>query len=309
MRFLRFFPVLCFLLLSGCAREKPVASTPVAPQTIQTQKFPRDDLGREIKLQKPAKRVVCIGPGATETIFALGAGSQLVGRDQVSDYPAAALKVAIAGDYNGPFIEKVIALRPDLVIVQGETYDKVRAENWQKKIGAPVAILAPQDLGKVARGIEKIGAWLGVKKTPQILAKKFDAILIDAGLEGEPRVFFEVQRSPLWTAGRGTLIYDVIARARLANVALDTQGYKVFNIETLLTRQPDVYIVSQEKPDLAATLADLKKHPILKRLKCVQKNRVVVVPSSWVLRPGPRLLQGVTALQNATKNIQPQSRN
>ena len=163
MRILRFLPVFCFALFAGCARDTPTSSTPPAPVETTAQTFPKDDLGREVNLKSPAQRVVCIGPGATETIFALDAGAQLVGRDQVSDYPAAALKVPIVGDYTGPFIEKVIAAKPDLVIVQGETYDRARAEIWQQRIGAPVAILVPTSVRKFEQDVVKTSAWLGLK--------------------------------------------------------------------------------------------------------------------------------------------------
>jgi len=307
MRILRLLPVLCLLLLSGCTEETPQGSTPSTPVSVKKQLFPRDDLGREINLKAPAQRVVCIGPGATETIFALGAGSKLVGRDQVSDYPQEARKVAVAGDYNGPFIEKVIALRPDLVIVQGETYDKARAENWQQKIGVPVAILVPTSVDKVANGITKIGVWLNASEESRKLTSAFKPYLFDKGLEGEPKGFFEVQRSPLWTAGKGTLIYSIMGKAEIANLAFGVSGYKQYNRETLLAKDPDLYIVAVAQPEKKRVLRELRSDKFLGKLRCVREGKIIAVSSDWVLRPGPRLLKGIEVLKREAASIQPKS--
>lgn len=293
MRILRFVPVLCLIFLAGCSKPQPAPVN--GPKQIALG-FPSDDLGRAINLKSPAQRVVCIGPGATETIFALGAGAQLVGRDQVSDYPAAALKVPIVGDYTGPFIEKVIAARPDLVIVQGETYDRARAEIWQSKIGAPVAILAPKDLQKVALGIEKIAVWLGKPAESAKIWKNIGAPTHQA------TAFFEVERAPLWTAGNGTLIDSVMRSAGLINIARDVQGYKQFNAESLLKKNPYIYVVPvasepKNKYEEAEMIKQLKSHSLLGKLDCVKNSRVIFVPSNWVLRPGPRLKKGISRLR------------
>ena len=304
MRFSPRYFVLVLLagVLGGCASNPTEPRAPASGRPITDLHFPKDDLGREVKLQKPAQRVVCIGPGATETIFALGAGSKLVGRDQISDYPKEALKLPIAGDYTGPFVEKVIALNPDLVIVQGETYDKARAENWQKKIGIPVAILVPTSVEKVADGMKKIGVWLGSEKAAGNIVASFRPYLGDRGLEGAPKGFFEVQRSPLWTAGKGTLVYSVMANAGVAG-AFEIAGYKQYNLEFLLTRNPDLYIVSETKPDRSKTLRELRSHSILKKLRCVREGAIVVLPADWVLRPGPRLILGIKKLRRQADNL------
>jgi iron complex transport system substrate-binding protein len=91
-------------------------------------------LGRTITLKSVPQRIVTIGPGATEMIFALGAGSRLVGRDSSSDYPPGQRPrgvqgVPVVGDFSGPFVESTVAARPDLIIVQGETYGRLAEEN------------------------------------------------------------------------------------------------------------------------------------------------------------------------------------
>lgn len=294
MRFLKFFcAALALGVLPACTStpQNPPSSPPKVSSAIT---FPQDDLGREIKLKAPAQRVVCIGPGATEIIFALGAQSKLVGRDQISDYPAGTKTIPIVGDYVGPSVEKVIALRPDLVIIQGETYDKARVENWQQKIGAPVATLVPLSVEQTRRGIEKIAAWLGANEKLAEATKEFRAL---PAINPPARTaFYEVQRSPLWTAGKNTLIGDEIKAIGLQNVAHDITSYKAFNIEVLLKSDPDFYIVTMEEPDYQKALRALRSTPALKNLSAIRAGRVLVADADLVLRPSPRLPLGLQSL-------------
>lgn len=277
-----------FAVLAGCAPK--TAAPPAIPQTVAP--FPSDDLGRTVALKAPAQRVIVIGPGAIETVYALGAQKQLVGRDGYAVIPPAAKSVAVAGDYQGPNVEQSIALRPDLIIVQGETYDEARAENWQGKIGVPVAILRPTSLQKVRDDIEKIGAWLGKRDG----AKKLAATLnFPAPPANGPTAFIEIGRSPLYSAGPDTLVGDVLKAAGLRNAA-QIKGYAPYNIETLIANQPDFYLATSDKPK-EQVLSELRKSPTLSKLKCVQTGRVIVMEGDLILRPGPRLKQGIEKLK------------
>ena len=282
--------------LAGCNAQKPVVPAPapsnaVAPAT-KKQSFPADDLGRAVNLKAPAKRVIVIGPGAIETMFAIGADKQLVGRDNYASVPPAVTKVAIAGDFQGPNVEQAVALRPDLIIVQGETYDQSRAENWQSKIGAPVAILTPHTLQMVRQDILKMGNWTGQTASAQKIAATLKA---PAPPKNRPTAFIEVGRAPLYSAGPDTLVGNIIEAAGFTNAA-QIKGYQPYNIESLLAAPPDFYIATSDKPK-AQVVAQLQKSPTLSKLKCVQMGRVIVVKGDLILRPGPRMKQGIEKLR------------
>lgn len=213
----------------------------------------------------------------------------------MSDCPAEAAKIPQSADFNGPFFEKVAALRPDFIIAQGETLDRARIELWQRKCGAPVALLKANTVDGVKTDMGKIAAWLGVPEKADAITRGFQSV----GRQTQQKqafvrwpAFIEVGRSPLWSAGDDTLVGDVLQRAGLANVA-KISGYKPFSAESLAKADPDFYIVTSAKPDIARTLRDLRVVPALRGLKCIQKGRVIVVPADWVLRPGPRLAQGI----------------
>jgi len=281
-------------LLAGCGAPQKINPQPGAAPVSAVSVFPRDDLGRKIALKSPARRVIVIGPGAVETVFALGAEKSLVGRDSSADFPSGSQKISIAGDYQGPNVEKSIALRPDLVIVQGETWGKARIEQWQNQIGAPVAALVATDVRGVRNGIEKIGSWLG---------KSADSLRIAGALQprasqravSTPSAFVEIGRSPLYTAGQKTLVGDVLKAGGFFNLA-QVSGYQTYGVESLLARQPDAYIAPL-KATRETVLRQLRADAALSRLKCVREGHVVVIDSDLLLRPGPRLEQGIAQLR------------
>jgi iron complex transport system substrate-binding protein len=251
-------------------------------------------------------------------IFALGAGDRLVGRDSNSDYPPGKRPrgvqgIPVVGDFTGPFAESTVAARPDFIIVQGETYGRARIEDWQKKTGVPVAALSATSVDGVADGLKKIGAWLDASVPARNLASRLYLQRKD------PRgvtAFFEVGRKPLWTAGRDTLIDDILTRAGFTNAARDVASYKQYNLETLLARQPDFYVVTSGRlktgqdlrsaldAERARVLVALRREPGFKGLKAVQNGRVIVVPSDWALRPGPRIYGAIQSMSEQVARLE-----
>ena len=293
-RIKKLFPALPLLaLLAGCNATKPTATAPAANvQDVQNARFPNDDLNRPVNLKAPARRVIVIGPGAVETMFAIGAGDKMVGRDNYATVPPAAEKVAIAGDFKGPNVEQSVALRPDLILVQGETYDRARVENWQTKIGVPVAALTPTTLKMVREDILKMGQWTGQTAQSQKVAATLN---VPTPRPNGPKAFIEIERSPLYSAGPDTLVGNVIEAAGLTNVA-KIKGYAPYNVESLLSDPPDVYLVTSDKPK-TQVVAELRNSPALSKLDCIRKGRVIVMDGDLILRPSPRLKQGIEKLK------------
>lgn len=302
----RFLPPALFslALIVGCAHEKPqehgIKQRGIGAKQYQQDydesNFPADDLGRPINLKLPAKRVVVIGSGAVETMFYLGAGTQLVGRDPFGTFPIAANKVAVAGDYQGPNIEKCLALRPDLVVVQGETSNRARFDEWQKKLGVPVAALTTTNFQNLAQDVRKLGVWVGKDKPASALAAKFEAPAPNFSVMH--RALVQIGDTPDFIAGRGTLVAEAAKRAGFGNIAdaLGIDGYKKVNVESLLVHQPDAVIVPSKK-SRAQVLSILRADAGMSKLDCVRKGRVLVVDDDLLLRPSPRLLVGVKQLQ------------
>lgn len=284
-------------LLGGCqTRSSDAPATLEEGAAATARAFPRDDLGREVPLREAAKRVVVLGPGAVEMAYALGASEKVVGRDEAADFPVAAKKVPVAGNFRGPNVEATTALAPDLVVLQGETWDDARVERWEKQIGAPVAVLAAKTLEEVGGDLQQLGAWLGASEKAREIAAPFEKMVASAA--AAPRAFIDLGRSPaLYTAGKGTLVGDVVESAGFQNAA-KVQGYQAYNVEVLLANEPDFYVVPSSNAR-ADELKALRSHPTLSKLKAVREGRVIVVHPDLVLRPGPRLETGLEKLRTA----------
>ncbi|MEO6908288.1 MAG: ABC transporter substrate-binding protein, partial [Abditibacteriaceae bacterium] len=224
----------------------------------------------------------------------------LVGRDQISNYPPAALKIPIIGNYTGPFYEKIIAAHPDLLIMQGETWNNVaRLNEISQKIGAPVTALTATNLKDVSADIRKIGGWLGVQDKAEQLASPIDA-LVKAAPRQRATAFVEISRSPLWAAGSDTLVGDAVNLSGFKNVA-DVTGYMQFSMESLLVLNPDVYIVPADHPDPAKVLSSLQHDPQLGKLPAIKAGHVIVIDGDLLLRPSTRLEQGIAILRKAAQ--------
>jgi iron complex transport system substrate-binding protein len=297
--------------LAGCRAQTPTgvvpaavapnASSGVSPAPARRAAMPADDLTRPVGLRKPAQRVIVIGPGAVETIFALGGGSKIVGRDSAADVPAQIKSVPVVADYKGPSFEAAIAQRPDLVIAQGETWDRERIDAWQKKLGVPVAALTPTKMESVQKNADKMAAWLGL--APKEIFSRDLATPLRSMSDEALSAFIEVSRSPLWTAGENTLLDDLLRLSGWNNSGGSVAGYKQFSRESLLARQPDAYVVTGDPARKASILAELRRDPALKALRAIQEGQVIVLPSDHILRPGPRLQNGVAALRKAREEL------
>ena len=291
----RYLLLVLLLFLAGCTPQQPASQQP----KTSSNKFTVDGIQREVALKQPAKRVVAIGPAAVEIMFALGSSDLLVGRDDYADFPPEAKKVAIAGTYQGPNVEQCIALHPDLVIVQFEGMDKARADEWQSKIGAPVAIVGAITVKEAGAEIQKMADWIGRSEKAKTLAAPLAKPTVVNWKKS--RAFIEVGRSPLFTAGPNTLVGNAVEVSGFENVA-KVRGYQAYNLENLTVDNPDVYIVPTKKSQ-AETLRELRANPALSKLKCVQKGDVVTVDGDLLLRPGPRLKDGLARLSRESLKL------
>ena len=162
-----------------------------------------DDTGQALHLAQPAKRIVSLAPHITEMLFAAGAGDRVVGAVQYSDYPEAAKKIARVGGYTSVDMEKVAALKPDLVVAwksgnRGAHLDKLRA------LGIPVFINEPRRIDDVARSIAQLGKLAGTdsagEAAAQAFRKRHAALAAKYSARPPVRIFYEARTLPRWFA-------------------------------------------------------------------------------------------------------------
>ena len=244
----------------------------------------------------PPKRIVSLSPGTTEMLYALGLGKSVVGDTVYCDYPPAAKTIAKIGDVNTSY-EKVLALQPDLVVADGTA--NARAVARLLALHLPVLAVSPTSLTAVETSLRQIGARTGTAKQANAIVSQMEhkarlaAKIAEADKRPRPRVLVVIQAGPLWTAGRGSFMDDLITRAGGINIGRAVNGYGPFSKEQALASAPDVILGD------ASAAAAFRTDPLLRRLPAVTHGRVYSLPADLTSRPGPRLADGLVLVAQA----------
>ena len=244
----------------------------------------------------PPRRIVSLSPGTTEMLFALGLGRSVVGDTVYCDYPPAAKTIAKIGDVNTSY-EKVLALHPDLIVADRAANARAVARLTQLRL--PVLAVSPTSLPGVEDSLRQIAMRTGTQKQAQIVIAGMEhKARLAAGIAAHdprprPHVLIVLQTAPLWTAGAGTFMDDLVTRAGGVNVGGAVHGYGVFSKEQVLAHPPDVVLGG------AGTLAAFRADPLLSHLPAVRAGRFSALPSDLTSRPGPRLADGLVLVARA----------
>jgi iron complex transport system substrate-binding protein len=261
-----------------------------------------DDAGRQVKLARPARRVISLIPSATEVLVAVGAGDRLVGRTDFDHGPAVDALPSVGGGMN-PSIEAVVALRPDLVLgweTKGDQSTRRRLE----ELGVPVFAVEADDTTDVFRTVDNLGRLTGRARAADSLAAGLRRELAEvaASVVGRPRptVFFLVWNDPPMTAGPQTFISQVLGVAGGRNVFADVAGeWPNVALEEIVRRQPDFLVLPQGEKGGAHDVDQLRGSPGWRELRAMREGRVVTIDAEMMNRPGPRLGEAARALRDA----------
>lgn len=293
------------LLLSACAQtaETPVtqADTATEAQTEETAgqtQYPleiTDGLGNSVRLDKEPEKIVSLAPNVTEILFALGLGDKIAGTSEFSDYPAEAAEIETVGGAMGFDMERITALEPDLVITNGvvEGLDTTAANAEFAAAG-----YYPQSMEEVQAQILQVGELTNRQtEAAAIVANMKERIeAVQESVKGldAPTVFYEVWGDPLMVAGKGSFINEIITLAGGVDVAGDAEPYSNYDVEQLVEKNPDIYLINDGDPNVSAEL--LKARPGYEGLDALNNDRVLSVNADWISRPGPRLIDGLEAV-------------
>jgi iron complex transport system substrate-binding protein len=270
-------------LLCAFAHAQPVAT---------------DSDGRSVRLKAPAARIVSLAPHVTELLYAAGAGSRVVGVSEYSDFPAAARDLPRVSSSAGVDLERVLALRPDLVVAWRFEANRGALERLEK-LGVPVFFSEPRKLAQIAENLEALGRLAGTEPAAQAAAKALRAEL--ARLQGAyagratVRVFYQMSDRPLMTLNGQHLVSSVLALCGADNVFAGAQSIApAVSAESLLASDPDAIVAARPNPSDTAWQAQWKKR--YGSLRAVREGRFASVDSNIMHRHGPRIVAGAAAL-------------
>jgi len=295
------------LSLAGCGGAAPTTEQP-APETTQEEaaaEYPltvEDSLGRAVEIEEEPKDLVSMAPSVTETLFAVGAGDRVVGVTDVDDYPKEATEVEVAGDFNGPNVEKVIALETDLLLLSFDGTTEDQAEKLEDQTGAEVFVMNPQSVEQTIEEVGTVAEAVGEPEGGERVQREMRSELreVEEAVSGEerPTVFYEVYYPPLSTVGPGSFIHDAIELAGGRNAAADAEeSYPTYSEEVLLEKDPDFYLFGEAS---AKGVEDLRKRPGYKNLTALEEEgHATQVNEDLISRPGPRITNGVREIAEA----------
>lgn len=250
-------------------------------------------------------RVISINPAATEFIFELGRQDLLVAVSDFCNYPPQVDSFPKVGGTENPNLERIRALNPDLIIVQGQS-DAITDFCQRNEIECiPVNL---RDINEIYEDIVQLGVTLGCKDVAAELNKRIQSeiktVTDKLAVSEKRKVFFSLYRTPgslasITTAGPNTLLSELITFAGGTNIFNDvSRDYPVISKETLLKRQPDI-IIEPYQPSLVSgdyTAEALNDWSKFSGLEAVQNNAVYFIDSDLALKPGPRIGQAAIAL-------------
>jgi len=252
-----------------------------------------DDRGRTVKLPAPAQRIVALAPSITELAYAAGAGDRLVGVARYSDYPAAAKGIPQVGDASRIDLERVLSLKPDLVI-GWKSGNQVADIERLETLGFKVYIVEPATLAAIPQLLRVVGSLAGTVAIAQRAADEFErsitALRERYGGRPKVRVFYEIWHAPLMTVNGRHMISDVIRLCGGTNVFAGIATLTpVVSLEGVITVQPEVVLggSSATTPDEFA--AQWRSYEGFVRLRNV---KAMFVDPDRIQRQTPRILEG-----------------
>lgn len=291
------------LSFAGCQQTKAtVSSTGVETKSGSTA-YPltiTDDSGTTVTIDKEPQKVVSLSPSATEIVFAVGAGSKLVGRTDYCDYPEEALAVTSIGSFNSPNLEKIIELAPDVVISSDFVSDEMSQQ--LQAIGTKVVVFDPKNIDGVLNNIIQAGEITNANDKAAEVVKKMEVdrqALMDKAktVSTQKSVFIDIGK--FYSAGPGSMLDSMLTDLNAKNIAADaTTQWAQLSTEEIIADNPDVYISLYTKPEV------VKATPGFDKINAIINNNIayfeyLTPESDMVQRPGPRIIEGMALIANA----------
>jgi iron complex transport system substrate-binding protein len=256
-----------------------------------------DDAGRTVKLKAPAQRIISTSPHVTELLFAVGGGSRIVGAMNFSDYPEEAKKIPLIGDNANIDVERVVALKPDLLVVW-QTGNTARQLEQLARLGIPVFYSEPQKLEEVATSLTRLGKLLGLDAKANTAASEYRARIqaLSDKYSGKPpvRVFYQIWDKPLYTLNNKHIASDVLRVCGGQNIFghLKVIAPEV-STEAVLQENPEVIIGGDQYDPKDKGLNIWKGY---QGLTAVQRGNLFNMGGELLTRAGPRTADGAARL-------------
>lgn len=241
-------------------------------------------------------RIVCLSPSGAEIVYALGMGEKVVARTDFCNYPEQLSSVPSVGGFDGKTlsVETIVSYKPDFVYGSKGMHDFL--EPLLKNFGIELYLSDAQSISSVLDEIVYIGKVTGNEKKGLELKKQIENGIKKIKKGKKVSVYWEVWNAPYMSAGGPSFINDVIKVAGGNNIFSDVdQAYPMVSEESIIARNPDVILIPS---DTFISAEDVSKRNGWKNIKAVKNSRIFIIDADVFTRPGPRILEAVTTLND-----------
>jgi len=255
----------------------------------------KDDDGIAVTLQKPARRVISMAPHITELLFAAGGGSRVVGVVAYSDFPEQARKIQQVGSSREVDLERIMALKPDLIVVWRHGSSERQME-MLRKLGVPLFHSEPQKLEDIPADLVKLGQLMGTEKTAAPAAAELRQQLAELhsryGSRPVVRAFYQVWDKPLYTLSGQHIVSDALRLCGGENIFAGLPAAApVVSVEGVLQANPEAIFATAEK-----NYGGLGIWKPYRTLLAVRNDNLFTVDGNLLNRSGPRMIAGAAML-------------
>jgi iron complex transport system substrate-binding protein len=256
---------------AACALLVLLLSLPAAALRVVT-----DETGRKVTLPDQVHRIVCLSPSVTDTVYAIGAGADVVGITDYTLYPPQARQKPSIGDILRPSLERIAVLHPDIVIGISPL-NGAETIRGVERMGIPVFLVSSSGLEGLYNSFASIGQALGRVTEATALISQLRArerrVRSQASAGDRPSVFFALSIDPCITAGRRAFITELLTAAGARSVTddIDQEWFNI-NIEAIIPRKPAFILLLKDSP---FGLSQMKEHPGWRALEAVRMGRVI----------------------------------
>jgi iron complex transport system substrate-binding protein len=318
-RSLRLFLIALAVLAIGCSSAAPTAApiepgatsiipTSAPPTSVEPSAAPvfpvtlTDDEGTQVTIPAEPQKIVSLTPATTETLFAIGAGSRIVGKVQdPANYPPDAAAIPEVATFAGVDVEKIIASGADLVVSGGSGLTQGDAVTQLRAAHIPVVVSYPTSIAGALRGIKLIGTAVGLQGAANTLADQMQAEIsaltrIASTAPDQPRLFYEIDvTGGIFTPPANSIYGEMFLLAGSKPIAGDA-SYSI-SLENLVAADPEVILLGDAA--YGATADAVKARAGWEGMTAVKNGKIVAVDDIVITRPGPRLVQGLFDLVTA----------
>lgn len=256
-----------------------------------------DDSGNRVTLARPAQRVISMSPHVTELLFAAGGGARVVGAMNFSDYPEAAKAIPLVGSNASLDMERLVALKPDLLVVW-QSGNTARQLEQLRQLGIPMFYSEPQKMDQIAASVERLGQLMGTEPAARTAAAalraKTAALAARYGKRPVVRMFYQIWDKPLYTLNGKQIVSDAVRLCGGENVfaALPVKAPEV-SVEAVIGADPEA-IFGGERDEQAEGGLNLWKP--YKGMLAVRRGNLFSLSGGLLSRAGPRMVDGAAEL-------------